>query len=143
MSKRLFSLIFVAAICATLVSAQDSKLTIPVKSTAADDGKQMYANYCAPCHGLDGRGQGPTAAALKTPPVDLTVLSKNNKGQFPGNHVVAVLKFGVENSAHGSKDMPIWGPALGKMDHGSSMSPDTQSLRIANLVKYVETLQVK
>jgi mono/diheme cytochrome c family protein len=117
-------------------------MTIPVTSTPADDGKQMYLSYCASCHGPDGRGNGPTAAALKAAPVDLTQLSKNNKGVYPAEHVIATLKFGVQNSAHGSKAMPVWGPALKAADSPSG-TQERQALRITNLVKYVETLQAK
>lgn len=142
MLKGILLFVGVAALGATFACAQESKLTIPVKSTQADSGKEMFVNYCAPCHGLDGRGNGPTAGALKVMPTDLAVLSKNNKGVYPETHVVAVLKFGSENSAHGSKLMPIWGPALRNMSHESGNS-DEQALRIANLVKYVDGLQVK
>jgi hypothetical protein len=74
--------------------------------------------------------------------VDLTQLSKNNKGVYPAQHVIATLKFGVQTSAHGSKAMPVWGPVLKTVDSPSG-SQDRQTLRIANLVNYVETLQAK
>ncbi|HWK11575.1 MAG TPA: cytochrome c [Vicinamibacterales bacterium] len=47
-------------------------------STAActseeDRGRQLYAERgCAVCHGADGRGDGPAAKRLDTPPRDLT-----------------------------------------------------------------------
>jgi cytochrome c len=31
-----------------------SKITIPVTKTSPTSGKQMYASYCAPCHGVEG-----------------------------------------------------------------------------------------
>jgi hypothetical protein len=40
-------------------------------------------------------------------------------------------------AAHGSPDMPIWGDVFAKL-HSSD-----PSLRISNLVGYLETLQVK
>ena len=33
-------------------------------------GRDNFDFFCAPCHGLEGRGDGPIAAALKTPPSD-------------------------------------------------------------------------
>jgi mono/diheme cytochrome c family protein len=141
--RQFFLVLFVWAASAALVSAQQSKVTIPVTSTPADDGKQMFLSYCASCHGPDGRGNGPTAVALKAVPSDLSQLSKNNKGVYPAEHVIATLKFGVQNAAHGSKAMPVWGPALKAVDSPSSGSQEKQALRINNLVKYVETLQVK
>ena len=51
------------------------------------EGPELFRTYCAPCHGLDAKGHGPAAAALKTKPADLTVLSKTNGGQFPEERV--------------------------------------------------------
>jgi mono/diheme cytochrome c family protein len=117
---------------------QNQKVVIPVNRTAANDGKQMYANYCAPCHGMNGKGGGPAASALKTPPTDLTSLRKNNNGKFPETHVVAILQFGVEEPAHGSAAMPVWGPILGTMNRSNSHD---KQLRISNLTRYLESIQ--
>jgi mono/diheme cytochrome c family protein len=135
--------IAVAATLATGMSYADqsqSKVTIPVTKTSATSGKLMYSNYCAPCHGVDGRGQGPVASALKTPPTDLTVLSRNNHGKFPDTHIVSVLQSGAEIPSHGTAEMPVWGPILGKM---SQANPQDRLLRISNLSRYLETMQVK
>jgi len=140
--NRLFLLSACAVLTAVTAYAQPSKVTIPVSKTPANNGHEMYVSYCAPCHGLDGRGDGPTAAALVHPPADLTQLSKNNNGVYPATHVVAVLRFGIENAAHGSKLMPVWGPTLGRINH-SQGSQSERSLRVANLVSYIETLQAK
>jgi len=140
MPRRLSLSILLAAMGA-IVLAQ-SKVTIPVPRTHAENGRQMYASYCAPCHGVDGRGHGPAAAALKTPPPDLTIMSRNNHGTYPTRHVVAVLEFGMQATAHGSKEMPVWGPVLAGLDHPGS-ARDTQALRIHNLARYIQTLQVK
>ncbi len=35
---------------------------------AAGDGKAVYEQHCAPCHGVSGKGDGPAARALKPPP---------------------------------------------------------------------------
>ena len=117
-----------------------TKVTIPVTKTSASSGKQMYASYCAPCHGTDGRGQGPVASALKTPPPDLTLLSRTNHGKFPDTHIVSVLQNGAEISSHGTAEMPVWGPILGKMD---VTNPQDKQLRISNLSFYLRTIQVK
>lgn len=37
-----------------------SKVTIPVDKTSPTSGEQMCVSYCAPCHGVDGRGSGPS-----------------------------------------------------------------------------------
>lgn len=115
-----------------------SKLVIPVNKTAPTNGKQMYANYCAPCHGTDGRGHGPAAVALKTQPTDLTGLTKNNGGKYPDVHIVAVLQFGTDVPAHGSAQMPVWGPILANMNRTHAQE---KQLRISNLSHYLESIQ--
>ena len=108
--------------------------------TSAINGKQVYASYCASCHGVDGRAQGPVASALKIPPADLTVLSRDNHGEFPDAHIVSVLQNGAEINSHGSPEMPVWVPILGKMNQNG---PQDRMLRISNLSRYLETMQVK
>ena len=138
--------LLVIAVAATLAAGMsyadqsNAKVTIPVNKTSATSGKQMYTNYCAPCHGVDGKGQGPVASALKTPPMDLTVLARNNHGKFPDTHIVSVLEYGVEIQSHGSAEMPVWGPILGKMNQ---TNPQERMLRVSNLSRYLETMQVK
>jgi len=142
MLKRLLVTAMIATLAVGISYADQStaKVTIPVNKTAVTNGKQMYSNYCAPCHGVDGRGQGPVASALKTPPVDLSVLRRNNDGKFPDAHIVTVLENGSEISSHGSAEMPVWGPILGKMNQSN---PQDKMLRISNLSRYLETMQVK
>jgi mono/diheme cytochrome c family protein len=125
---------------ATGYAEQTNKVLIPVNRTDATSGRQMYASYCAPCHGTDGRGHGPAAPALKTQPVDLTVLAKANNGKYPGPHIISVLQFGSEMPAHGSAEMPVWGPILGKMNQSNAQE---RSLRIANLSAYLKSIQAK
>ena len=114
---------------------------VPLTPTSAASGKQMYRNYCAVCHGLDGRGGGPAASALKSPPPDLSQLASNNGGKFPATHVYSVLQFGMETTAHGTKDMPIWGPALRSLANGSPVPEMQEHQRLANLTTYLKSLQ--
>jgi hypothetical protein len=100
----------------------------------------MYVNYCAPCHGVDGRGRGPVASALRTPPPDLTLMTKSNHGKFPDTHIVTVLQDGSDTPSHGTVEMPVWGPILGKMNVSN---PQDRLLRVSNLSHYLETIQAK
>lgn len=143
MLKRLLLTLVAASVAVTMSYAANqstSKVIIPVDRTPATSGKQMFTSYCAPCHGVDGRGHGPAASALKTPPTDLTGLANKNHGKFPDTHIVAVLQFGSDVPSHGSADMPVWGPILGKM---SQTNPQDKGLRISNLSHYLETIQAK
>ncbi len=114
---------------------------VPVQPTSPTSGQEMYAAYCASCHGAKATGNGPAAEALKTPPPDLTVLSKNNGGVFPADRVRTVLQFGVMTPAHGSADMPVWGDLLRTLH---STSPNTNMVvnqRILNLTNYLKEIQ--
>jgi mono/diheme cytochrome c family protein len=129
-------------LAATVATANQpkEKVSIQIGKAAPTNGKLMYASYCAPCHGVDGKGHGPTASALKAQPTDLTILSKNNHGKFPDAHVVTVLQFGSELPSHGTQEMPVWGPILGNMNRYNLQD---KQLRISNLSRYLETIQVK
>jgi mono/diheme cytochrome c family protein len=147
MLKNLFLTVMAAAIAAGAFAASvghadksTSKVSIPAQKTTPVSGKQIYGHYCAPCHGVTGGGNGPVAAELKTRPTDLTMLSRNNGGKFPSAHVTTVLQYGVKIPSHGTAEMPVWGPVLGKMDQAN---PQERLLRISNLSHYLETIQVK
>ena len=113
---------------------------VPITPTSAASGKQMFVQYCAACHGTDGRGNGPAAPAMKALPTDLTQLAKKNAGKYPSNQVAATLKFGSGAGPHGSADMPVWGPLFQSLDkyHDGAVQQ-----RVSNLVGYIETLQAK
>lgn len=71
-------------------------------------GAELYASYCAACHGTSGRGDGPAAAALRPRPSDLTGLSRANGGVFP---LVRVMSK-IDGYKGGAAGMPEFGPAL-------------------------------
>jgi mono/diheme cytochrome c family protein len=127
---------------AAMLFASDSTstVTIHMKKTSPADGKAMYASYCTPCHGVDGRGHGKLSTSLKTPPPDISALSRNHGGVFPEQHVVGVLSHGASVSGHNKPGMPDWGQTLGNMEPNDKLNT---SLRIHNLSKYLESLQVK
>jgi mono/diheme cytochrome c family protein len=74
-----------------------------------DIGKSEFQSSCASCHGTDGKGKGPVSEQLKIPPSDLTMLAKNNNGVFPINAIYQTIDGSKTVSAHGTRDMPIWG----------------------------------
>ena len=74
-----------------------------------DAGKTAYLSSCAPCHGVDGKGDGFISAVLKVPPSDLTVLAKRNDGVFPIAAVNEIIDGRLLIAAHGNREMPIWG----------------------------------
>jgi hypothetical protein len=74
-----------------------------------DIGKTEYQSGCASCHGVDGKGNGPVADALKTKPADLTMIAKANNGVFPFGRIYDIIDGRLEVRSHGVRDMPVWG----------------------------------
>ena len=125
-----------AAVFAQGQTAQKSRSRQPDLAT----GKDTFTKYCASCHGVSGKGDGPAAAAFKPPPMDLTALTKSHDGKFPAGYVSAVLKFGRNVLAHGDVDMPVWGSRFKAID---PLGDPTGQHHIDDVVAYVESIQVK
>lgn len=121
------------------LNAQAVKKT-PVTPTSAASGEEMFKTYCASCHGVEGKGDGPAAAALKKAPANLATLSERNSGKFPERAVFGAIKGDSNTPAHGSKDMPVWGTVFQSLSHGDQ---GQVQLRISNLTKYIESIQAK
>jgi mono/diheme cytochrome c family protein len=123
--------------------AQEKEKTVkkePIQHTSPASGEEMFNSYCAACHGKDAKGGGPAAADLKAAPPDLTTLAKRHDGKYPEDYVASVLRNGTKAPAHGSPDMPVWGPLFATV---SGRDQSVVNMRISNLVRYLESLQVK
>jgi len=126
--------VFIAGL--SLVAAETEQF--PVVPTPVGAGEEMYVSYCASCHGRDGRGSGPAAAALNSPATDLTTLAARNNGAFPTKRVKASIRGDQQVVAHGTKEMPVWGPLFRYVGGGSRAEVE---VRINNLVRYIQSLQ--
>jgi mono/diheme cytochrome c family protein len=131
---------FLAILAACALHAQEKAAikVVPVQPTDMASGKDMFKAYCATCHGVGGKGDGPAASALKKAPADLTQLARKHNGKFPDAYVAAKLK-NVDEPVHGSKEMPVWGALLPSVSRDSA---ETQ-LRITNIVQYIADIQAK
>jgi mono/diheme cytochrome c family protein len=128
------------ALAQTAAEPAKAKLAVGgAHDTSPTKGPDLYQRCCAVCHGKDGIGGGPAAAALKATPTDLTQLSKRNGGKFPVGAIRQLLGGGESTPAHGSAEMPIWGPVF------RAMTPDQNiaKLRADNLLRYLESIQRK
>jgi len=130
---------------ATLGSASGSNQTTgsvpPPLVTSSMYGRDLFEMYCSSCHGRDGKGAGPAAGALNVPPSDLTMLARRHNGIFPKEAVTAFVT--IEQArlvpAHGSKEMPVWGPIFRGLDRNEAANRQ----RIDNIVDYISSIQVK
>lgn len=101
------------------------------------EGADLYRAYCAACHGPEAHGDGPAASALKTKPPDLTLIAKRHGGAFPADQVSKIISGEASPMAHGSREMPIWGPIF----HQVEADQDWGAVRLKNLTKYLESIQ--
>lgn len=112
----------------------------PARAIASVEGKDLYVAYCAACHGKEGKGDGPAAPSLKVAPTDLTQIAKKNGGTYAP---VAVEQYitgaGKPVTAHGTSDMPVWGPIFFSMGQDQAL----ETMRVKNLTRFIETLQAK
>jgi mono/diheme cytochrome c family protein len=121
-------------------------LVVAAATVDADDaitaGRDRYLNDCGGCHGVDARGGGAVAAALKIPPSDLTMLTRDNSGTFPEDYVRRVID-GRElpPAAHGETSMPVWGMHYKRALPGYSEA--IVSAKIDALVAYLKSVQAQ
>lgn len=114
-----------------------------VGQDAATKGRETYMRYCATCHGLEARGNGPMAPVLILQPTDLTQLAANNGGVFPTVRVVMRIDGRQPLVSHGSP-MPIYGEffegseAFLKAQDGM---PILTSQPVVDLVAWIESVQ--
>jgi mono/diheme cytochrome c family protein len=99
----------------------------------------MFKTYCAVCHGAEGKGDGVATPALRKMPADLTILSRENGGKFPDVRVLKAIEGDADVTAHGSKDMPVWGTVFRRMQDAQGVA----RLRVYSLTRYIESIQVK
>ena len=109
--------------------------------------KKDFVLHCADCHGIDGKGKGPATEVIPGfQPANLTLLTKNNGGQFPRQEVYDVIDGRKRMSGHfdPDTDMPLWG--LTFQPEGREFSKEAEEkvkARIAGLVAYIEGIQEK
>ncbi|GAB4138999.1 MAG: hypothetical protein Tsb0016_05350 [Sphingomonadales bacterium] len=113
-------------------------------TAVAQDGEARairdYQRYCASCHGMSGRGDGPVAPMLMTQPSDLTQIAARHEGEFPATRVAFIIDGRGDILAHGPRDMPVWGEVLSSDATGGPKSGLAQA-RIQGLVDYLRSLQ--
>jgi mono/diheme cytochrome c family protein len=115
-----------------------SNIAAKKKPAISPSGRDIFMDRCSACHGEDGRGHGPAVGALKIAPADLTLLTKRNAGTFPAERVKNIVGDWVDITAHGSREMPIWGNLFhAKRPADQQIATD----RFRSLVSFLESIQ--
>jgi mono/diheme cytochrome c family protein len=122
-----------------LVSAGGAEQNFPEANMSV--GQKHFVQYCSSCHGVDGRGHGPVAPALRLPPPDLTRLSQRHGGTFPEAEITSHIDGRTVVPAHGSRDMPVWGRRFGEKYGEDSLCEEFVRGHLLVLVDYLRSIQ--
>ena len=147
-TMRVAGLVRTAVLSAAAFGALAAASWLPAVADEAmeTEGAGLYRQHCASCHGSTGRGDGPVAEKLKTPPASLTTLTRRHAGVFPTEYVSRIIDGREERRVHGGRSMPVWGTYYGLQAQGQGRSaPDTETAirqRVAALIGYLKTIQV-
>jgi mono/diheme cytochrome c family protein len=113
----------------------------PGAGVAAVSGAYAFRTYCASCHGVDGKGEGPLTDSLRFQPPDLTLIAKRNGGEFPTEKVTRIVDGRNPLKGHGGPDMPIWGDAFRNADTGYDDA--AARARIRTVVEHLRSIQAQ
>lgn len=108
-------------------------------------GRILYLTHCQGCHGLEGRGDGPAAASLRTPPADLTRLWQRYGSPLDRARLTAYIDGRGLLQVHGPREMPVWGDEF--FEDAPPLSPShverAKQHLIDVLFEYLETIQTE
>lgn len=121
------------ACLATPAMAQEGEEDV---SALIERGQVSYRAHCASCHGAAGLGDGVVAQYLTVAPTNLTQLAVG--GEFQFDDVYDAID-GRAVPGHGTREMPVWGPALTEMDGAADKKVVKE--RIVEIVYFLKSMQ--
>jgi mono/diheme cytochrome c family protein len=135
MTKRGVSLLALVFMASATVWVTGSSALAGGQTGYINKGRRLYVRHCASCHGVDAKGSGPVAAAMKVGPPDLTTIQTPGE-KFPFARVSAIIDGEKEVIAHGPRKMPVWGEVFTRSE-GEAL----KQASIYSLAKYIESIQ--
>ncbi|MGO9486416.1 MAG: c-type cytochrome [Rhodomicrobium sp.] len=100
-------------------------------------GQLLYEQHCVNCHGTKGEGDGPLASHQPKPPANLTTIKIRNSGEFPGQRIAEVIRYGGATPGHEHPGpMPLWAKVFSK-----ECGPEFSRRAVVELKRYLETIQ--
>jgi mono/diheme cytochrome c family protein len=132
---------------ASLVAASPERddRTATAPASEGGPGRILYLTHCQGCHGLEGRGNGPAAASLRTQPADLTRLWQRYGSPLDRERLTMYIDGRGLLEVHGSREMPVWGDEF--FEDAPPLTPNlveaAKQHLIAVLVEYLETIQTE
>ena len=127
----------------SMISLFGLLLVCPVAIAGTGDlaqGRTLYLDYCASCHGFNADGRGPVAPALSTPPTNLRLLSERYGNPLPADQIARFIDGRADVKAHGPRDMPVWGEEAWKTPEAKGSTGQVRDW-VAKLVAYLQSIQ--
>ncbi len=109
------------------------------------DGRSLFMENCAVCHGADGKGDGQMARAMSVAPKNLTLIKVRHGNVFPRAKVMSIID-GYARSDRSASWMPEFGALLeGDLvpyDSGDG-KPTPTPRKLVALAEYLESIQAE
>lgn len=113
------------------------------RAAGTDDlaqGRALYLQHCAPCHGRSADGNGPVAPCLSMPPADLRFLWEKYGNPLPEDQIARFIDGRADVKAHGPRDMPVWGEQVWQNPKGHRGRIKFRQ-PVAQLIAYLQSIQ--
>jgi len=106
-----------------------------------DGNRKLFVEYCAVCHGENGKGGGAAASRLTKPPPDLTRLARDNGGEFPLDRVTRAIDGRDLPRPHLNRDMPVWGDEFTADYRDPFRDQYGVRIKVHRLAEYIRSIQ--
>jgi mono/diheme cytochrome c family protein len=107
----------------------------------AGTGDQLFATYCAACHGANARGTGFANEYLKVAAPDLTLIAVRRGGRFDAREIYKIIDGQSSDDFYDHRHMPAWGYEFYGDEAEDQQAHQRASDRVNSLVTYLERIQ--
>ena len=107
-----------------------------------EQGRELFVDHCALCHGDAADGQGALPGMLM-PAADLTRIAARRGGEFPASEVARFIDGRLPIDAHRSPEMPVWGRVISGEFADPKLREEVTRGRVSALVAYLRSIQVE
>jgi mono/diheme cytochrome c family protein len=133
--------VLLAALLAT-AGCTNSKSPAAELSALEHQGRSLFVDHCALCHGDEARGHG-ALPGLMTPAADLTHIAARRGGEFPSGEIARFIDGRIPVDAHRSPEMPLWGRVLALEFDDPEIRDEVTRGKVSALVFYLRSIQVE
>ncbi len=130
-------------VCGVLASCAGPAPKEPPPLALVEQGREVYAQNCALCHGPDGAGDGAWQSELMTPAADLTRIAARRDGRFPAGEVARLIDGRIPVEAHLLPEMPVWGDVISVEVSDPGAREEVTRGKLSALVAFLASIQTQ